>query len=47
MDADLTIIGAGVIGLAIASEFADDKLRLYILEKMNPMASESAPETVR
>lgn len=33
MDADLTIIGAGVIGLAIASEFAEDKLRLYILEK--------------
>lgn len=33
MDADLTIIGAGVIGLAIASEFADNKLRLYILEK--------------
>jgi L-2-hydroxyglutarate oxidase LhgO len=33
MDADLTIIGAGVVGLAIASEFASDKLRLYILEK--------------
>lgn len=33
MDADLTIIGAGVIGLAVASEFANDKLRLYILEK--------------
>ena len=33
MDADLTIIGAGVIGLAVASEFADDMLRLYILEK--------------
>jgi L-2-hydroxyglutarate oxidase LhgO len=29
----LTIIGAGVVGLAIASEFASVKLRLYILEK--------------
>src|SRR5574340_816594 len=33
MDADLTVIGAGVIGLAIASELAEDRLRLYILEK--------------
>jgi L-2-hydroxyglutarate oxidase LhgO len=33
MDADLTIIGAGVVGLAIASVLANDKLNLYILEK--------------
>lgn len=33
MDADLTIIGAGVIGLAIGSELAGNGLRLYIIEK--------------
>lgn len=33
MDSDITIIGAGVIGLAIASELADNKLNIYILEK--------------
>ncbi len=33
MDADLTIIGAGVIGLAIAAEVADKRRSLYILEK--------------
>jgi L-2-hydroxyglutarate oxidase LhgO len=33
MDADITIIGAGVIGLAIASELAESNLNIYILEK--------------
>ncbi len=33
MDADITIIGAGVIGLAIASELSDNNLSVYILEK--------------
>lgn len=33
MDADITIIGAGVIGLAIASEVANDSLDIFILEK--------------
>jgi L-2-hydroxyglutarate oxidase LhgO len=33
MDADITIIGAGVIGLAIASELADNKKNIYIIEK--------------
>ncbi len=33
MDCDITIIGAGVIGLAIASEIANNKLNIYILEK--------------
>ena len=33
MNADITIIGAGVIGLAIASELADNGLRVYVLEK--------------
>jgi len=33
MDADITIIGAGVIGLAIASEMANNKLNIFIIEK--------------
>lgn len=33
MDADVTIIGAGVIGLAIASEVANNGLDIFILEK--------------
>jgi L-2-hydroxyglutarate oxidase LhgO len=33
MEADITIIGAGVIGLAIASELADNRRTIYILEK--------------
>ena len=33
MDADVTIIGAGVIGLAIASELADSRLSIFILER--------------
>jgi L-2-hydroxyglutarate oxidase LhgO len=33
MDSDITIIGAGVIGLAIAAELADKKLNINILEK--------------
>ncbi|HET6515122.1 MAG TPA: NAD(P)/FAD-dependent oxidoreductase [Thermodesulfovibrionales bacterium] len=33
MDADITIIGAGVIGLAIASELSGHNRNVYILEK--------------
>jgi L-2-hydroxyglutarate oxidase LhgO len=33
MDTDITVIGAGVIGLAIASELAESNLSLYVLEK--------------
>jgi len=33
LDADVTIIGAGVIGLAIASELANNRLNIYIIEK--------------
>ena len=33
MDCDVAIIGAGVIGLAIASELANKKLNIYIVEK--------------
>jgi len=33
MDADVTIIGAGVVGLAIAAEVADARRSVYILEK--------------
>src|SRR5512143_3924435 len=33
MDADITIIGAGVVGLAVAAELADGKSTVYIIEK--------------
>ncbi len=33
MDADITIIGAGVIGLAVASELADGKSNVYVIER--------------
>lgn len=33
MDADVTIIGAGVVGLAIAAEVADERRSVFILEK--------------
>jgi len=33
MDADITIIGAGVIGLAVAAELSDGRRTIYILEK--------------
>ncbi|SPP99930.1 putative dehydrogenase [Candidatus Sulfobium mesophilum] len=33
MDSDITIIGAGIIGLAVAAELADGKKDIYILEK--------------
>lgn len=33
MDADITIIGAGVIGLAVAAEIANNKLNVFLLEK--------------
>ena len=33
MDADITVIGAGVIGLAIAAEIADQGKNIYVIEK--------------
>jgi len=33
MDADITVIGAGVVGLAVAAELADGRNNLYIIEK--------------
>ncbi len=33
MDADITIIGAGIIGLAIAAELSDGRTNMYIVEK--------------
>jgi L-2-hydroxyglutarate oxidase LhgO len=33
LDADITIIGAGVVGLAVASELADGRKSIYIIEK--------------
>lgn len=33
MDADITIIGAGVVGLAIAAELADGRSNIFIIDK--------------
>jgi L-2-hydroxyglutarate oxidase LhgO len=33
MDVDITVIGAGVIGLSIAAELADGRSNIYIIEK--------------
>jgi len=33
MDSNITIIGAGVVGLAVASELADGKKSIFVLEK--------------
>ncbi|MDH4232439.1 MAG: NAD(P)/FAD-dependent oxidoreductase [Nitrospirota bacterium] len=33
MDADVTIIGAGVIGLAVAAELSERRLSVYVIEK--------------
>jgi L-2-hydroxyglutarate oxidase LhgO len=33
MDADITIIGAGVVGLAVAAELADEHTSVFILDK--------------
>jgi len=44
---DVTVIGAGVIGLAIAAEIVKPGLNVYILEKMWIMAEESVPVTVK
>jgi L-2-hydroxyglutarate oxidase LhgO len=33
MDSNITIIGAGVVGLAVASELADEKKSIFVLEK--------------
>ena len=33
MDADITVIGAGVVGLAVAAELTDGKSAVYIIEK--------------
>jgi len=42
MDADITIIGAGVIGLAIAAELADRGRILYVLEKNEKFGQETS-----
>jgi L-2-hydroxyglutarate oxidase LhgO len=33
MDADVTIIGAGVVGLAVAAELSERRLSVYVIEK--------------
>jgi L-2-hydroxyglutarate oxidase LhgO len=42
MDADITVIGAGVIGLAIASELATPGQTLYVLEKNSQFGQETS-----
>ncbi len=42
MDADLTIIGAGVIGLAIASECARPDRTVYLLERHDKFGTETS-----
>lgn len=42
MDADLTIIGAGVIGLAIASECARPDRTVYLLERHDTFGTETS-----
>jgi len=44
---DITIIGAGVVGLAIAAEISRPDLKIFILEKIMPMERASVPGTVR
>jgi len=46
-DADITIIGAGVIGLAIAAEIARPDLSIFILEKITRTVAESVHETAK
>ena len=40
--ADITIIGAGVIGLAIASQIANESRGVYILEKNRTFGQEAS-----
>ena len=40
--ADITIIGAGVVGLAIAANIADGKREVYVLEKNRAFGQEAS-----
>ncbi len=40
--ADITIVGAGVVGLAIAAEVADGNRRVYVLEKNDSFGRETS-----
>lgn len=40
--ADITIVGAGVVGLAIAAEVADGNRRVYVLEKKDSFGRETS-----
>ncbi|MHC4661466.1 MAG: NAD(P)/FAD-dependent oxidoreductase [Planctomycetota bacterium] len=42
MEADITIIGAGVIGLAVASELADDSASIFTLERHDKFGQETS-----
>jgi L-2-hydroxyglutarate oxidase LhgO len=41
-EADITIVGAGVVGLAIASEVAGEGRKVYLLEKNNKFGEEQS-----
>jgi L-2-hydroxyglutarate oxidase LhgO len=42
MDAEITIIGAGVIGLAIAEELSREHKDLFLIEKHNSFGQETS-----
>jgi len=44
--ADITIIGAGVVGLAIAANIADGKREVYVLEKNRTFGQEASSRNV-
>lgn len=44
---DIIIIGAGVVGLAIAQAVTAGNLRVALLEKMNRSAAKRARETAK
>ena len=44
---DVTIIGAGVVGLALAEAMAAKNLQVVVLEKNDSLAKRRVPGTVR
>lgn len=47
LETDITIIGAGVVGLAVASEVAALGREVYLLEKNDKHGLEQTPGTAR
>jgi len=44
-EADITIIGAGVVGLAIAAEVANENRQVFVLEKNESFGLETTTKT--